>query len=508
MKILNLNIAAGLILLMVLGSCWNANHPSARHIVTPPFMYRSADDNDITGISERNDHSGDRYKHAGEQAFISSRTEAVSTFSIDADGASYSNIRRFIMQESKLPPPEAVRTEELLNYFDMDYPETNKERAVTVDAEISECPWNSSHRLLRIGIKGKTLLKEALPPSNFVFLIDVSGSMEEPDKLKLLKKGFTDFVEQMRETDRVAIVTYAGYSEIALQSTSGKNKEDIIKAIDKLGSGGSTAGAEGIISAYKIAQENKIKGGNNRIILGTDGDFNVGISSSEELVKLMEEKRDSGIYLSVLGVGRGNLNDETMEQIADHGNGTYEYIDNEQQLKKVFIDDYNKFYTVAKDVKIQLKFNPGYIDSYRLIGYENRILKNSDFQNDKKDAGEIASGQSVTAIYELIPGKIPVLEQPHVAIIDFRYKDPSSDKISHFNTEVFDNGLKFNDASDYMHFAAGICSFSMLLRNSPYKGDCNYTKTQEWMSNLTLKESETYIEEFRKIVNRAAQLQH
>ncbi len=487
-------------------SCSNRMSCPNFGIMSPPFMHRSSDNNDITGISERKDQSGDRYKHSGERAFIASKTEAVSTFSIDADGASYSNVRRFLLQENRLPPPEAVRTEELLNYFDMDYPEINKDRAVSVDAELSECPWNSSHRLLRLGIKGKTLLKEALPPSNFVFLIDVSGSMDEPDKLKLLKKGFTEFVEQMRETDRLAIVTYAGYSEIALKSTSGKNKEDIIKAIDKLGSGGSTAGAAGIVSAYKIAMENKISGGNNRIILGTDGDFNVGISSSEELVKLMEENRDSGIYLTVLGVGRGNLNDETMEQIADHGNGTYEYIDNEQQLRKVFIDDYNKFYTVAKDVKIQLKFNPGYIDSYRLIGYENRILENHDFQNDKKDAGEIASGQSITAIYELIPGKTLPGHNPHVAIIDFRYKDPATDKVSHFNTEVFDNGLKFSDASDYMHFAAGICSFSMLIRNSPYKGSCNYEKTLEWLGTLQLKESDTYIKEFRDIVQLASRL--
>lgn len=446
---------------------------------------------------------GDQYNSLGENPFITVAETPVSTFSIDADGASYANVRRFIMQDNQVPPDGAVRTEELINYFDYDYEYNDESHPLSFNGEVSGCPWNTEHKLIRIGIKGKPIPEEQLPASNFVFLIDVSGSMGSEDKLELLKNGFNLFVDELSSEDRVAIVTYAGSAGLVLPSTSGSQKQTIKNAINSLGSGGSTAGAQGIITAYEIAQENLIIGGNNRIILGTDGDFNVGPSSQEELITLIEEKRDLGVFLTVLGVGRGNLNDATLEQIANNGNGTYEYIDNILQLQKVFIYDYSKFFTVAKDVKVQVDFNPEKVEAYRLIGYENRILNEEDFEDDEEDAGEIGANQNITALYEIIP----VNNQSNVAFkaitIDVRYKLPNSETSVPLSFDIYDENNTFNQSSDFMKFTASVASFSMILYDSDYKGDSNYNMVLSWLNTINLSDEHGFKNEFKTLVEMA-----
>ncbi|MDT0691150.1 VWA domain-containing protein [Salegentibacter sp. F188] len=448
---------------------------------------------------------GDSYNEYEENQFIYTAEEPVSTFSIDADGASYGNVRRFIMQENQLPPKGAIRTEELINYFDLDYNFDNDPHPIALNGEVSRSPWNNANKLVRIGIKAKPIEKENLPPSNFVFLIDVSGSMGSEDKLQLLKNGFKYFVDELDDNDKVALVTYAGSAGVILESTPGSEKQKIKSAIDQLGAGGSTAGAEGIVTAYKIAQENFIENGNNRVVIGTDGDFNVGISSQEDLISLIEEKRESGVFITVLGVGRGNLNDAALEQIANNGNGTYEYIDNLEQLRKVFIYDYNKFYTVAKDVKIQIDFNPKVVEAYRLIGYENRVLEEEDFEDDEKDAGEIGAGQNITALYEIIPAHNPDISLAALAV-DFRYKNPDSDTSIPIQLEIFDEGNSFDQSSDYLKFTASVASFSMLLSDSQFKGTSSYDKILQWLSATNLRDEHGFKAEFKQIVEKARSL--
>ncbi len=455
---------------------------------------------DVTGFPGDATFPGDVYNGIEENAFVEVSAEPVSTFSIDADGASYANVRRFIQQDNIMPPKNAVRTEELINYFELDYNYTDTGHPIALNGEVSQCPWNASNKLIRIGIKGKPIPEQELPFSNFVFLIDVSGSMGSEDKLELLKGGFRDFVNELGVDDRVAIVTYAGSSDVILESTSGDNKSKIKDAIDALGSGGSTAGAEGIITAYEIAQENFIEGGNNRIIVGTDGDFNVGPSSQDELISLIEEKRDFGIFLTVIGVGRGNLNDASLEQIANNGNGTYEYVDNIEQLKKVFIYGFNKFYTVAKDVKVQVEFDNDLVQAYRLIGYENRILAQEDFEDDTEDAGEIGSDQNITALYEIVPkGNVDFRSVPTFSI-DFRYKLPDSNTSTPLNLPIFDEGNSFAQSSDFMKFTAGVASYSMLIRDSQYKGNSNYDDVIEWIDNVNLNDEHNFKAEFSSLV--------
>ena len=447
---------------------------------------------------------GDQYNDFEENSFIKTSEQAISTFSIDADGASYANVRRFI-QDGQLPPKGAIRTEEMFNYFDLDY-DNNTEDDISLNGEVSSCPWNTENKLIRIGIKGRDLIQSERPPSNFVFLIDVSGSMSSEDKLELLKNGFNLFLDEMDESDRVAIVTYAGRAGIVLPSTAGDEKQKIKDAINLLGSGGSTAGAEGIITAYEIAQENFIEGGNNRIIIGTDGDFNVGPSSQDELVELIEEKRELGIYITVLGVGRGNLNDGALEQIADNGNGTYEYIDNIEQLKKVFIYDYDKFYTVAKDVKVQVEFNPDLVYSYRLIGYENRLLNEEDFEDDTKDAGEIGANQNITALYEIVPVDNPNYRDFPSFTVNFRYKPPHANESTPLELDIYDQGHSFEQSSDFMKFTASIASFSMLLRDSDYKGSSQYDEIISWLNNIHLTDKYGFKEQFKELVEKAKRL--
>ncbi|PLX25283.1 MAG: hypothetical protein C0599_00825, partial [Salinivirgaceae bacterium] len=387
---------------------------------------------------------GEKYGKFKPNKFNKVSRAPVSTFSIDVDAASYSNVRRFL-NEGHLPPIGAVRVEEMINYFNYDYPQPEGDKPFSINTEIGECPWDSENLLLHIGLQGKEIESSELPPSNIVFLIDVSGSMSYENKLPLVKKAFRMLVKKLRSQDRVGIVVYAGSSGLVLKSTKGDKKEQILQAIDNLVAGGSTAGGSGIRLAYKVAKENFMKRGNNRVILATDGDFNVGVSSNSELEELIASKRDEGIFLSVLGFGTGNYQDEKMETLADKGNGNYSYIDNIMEARKVFVSEFGgTLFTIAKDVKIQIEFNPHFVKSYRLVGYENRMLKREDFADDKKDAGELGSGHSVTALYEIVPnnkGDKMVSELKYqssemselakssgeIGTVKFRYKKPKGD---------------------------------------------------------------------------------
>ncbi len=410
----------------------------------------------------------------------------LSTFSVDVDKASYSNIRRFLTQNQK-PPVDAVRIEEFINYFDYDYPQPTDGHPFSVTMEATNCPWNDKHQLVMIGIKGENINEQQIPANNLVFLIDVSGSMNAANKLPLVIQSFKLLTEQLRPQDRVAIVVYAGAAGLVLESTPGSEKVNIISSLEKLQAGGSTAGSDGINLAYKVAKENFIPNGNNRVILASDGDFNVGASSNAELVRLIETKRDEGIFLSILGFGMGNYKDSRFEQLSNAGNGNYFYIDNILEAKKVFVVElWGTLYTIAKDVKIQVEFNPAKVKAYRLIGYENRILNAEDFNNDKKDAGDIGCGHTVTALYEIIPAGSeetvnsvdPLKFQSfstksgndfmHVKI---RYKKPQEDTSILIEKTVRREQMK---AGSNIWFASAVAEFGMLLRNSEFKGTASF----------------------------------
>lgn len=441
----------------------------------------------------------EKYKEYEENPFLKTSEFPQSTFSIDADGASYANARRYINLGQR-PPKASVRTEEYVNYFTYNYPEPVSGENVSLSAELTTCPWNAEHHIMRLGLKGKTIPFNQLPNSNYVFLIDVSGSMNSPDKLGILKAGFKQLVDELNQGDRIAIVVYAGDVGVLLPSTPATEAKKIKAAIDKLGAGGSTAGAAGIKTAYEIAQQNFIKGGNNRIILGTDGDFNVGISSTDELVELIEKKCESGIYLTVLGVGGGNLNDHMMEQIANKGNGNYEYIDNVSEIQKVFTNEKSKFYTVAKDAKVQITFNPDKVDSYRLIGYENRKLENEEFEDDEKDGGEIGAGQTITALYEVVLTKDAA--PGRYAQFDFRYKMPESDTSRPLGIEVNKAPVEFNKATESTRFAVAVAGFGLLMRESEFKGSLSLQMIQGMAESAITFDPHGYRKEFVKIVDR------
>ncbi len=463
-----------------------------------PVTYRGSEfDGDIPGGVAG---VGDKFTDYGENPFIKTNEKTVSTFSIDADGASYVIMRKYVSQGRSFPK-EAVRIEEFINYFTFDYPEPD-EGSVSLNTETSDCPWKEGHKLLRIGLKGKSIPESMLPKSNFVFLIDVSGSMKSRDKLELLKEGFKIFTDRMTAEDRIAIVTYAGSDKVVLQSTPGSEKDKIKAAIDKLRSGGSTAGASGIRTAYKSAGENFIPEANNRVILGTDGDFNVGISSKDELVKLIEDERDGGIYLTVLGVGTGNLNDAMMEQLADNGNGTYEYIDNTEQLQKVFVYEAAKFHAMAKDCKIQVVFNPFTVESYRLIGYENRVMDNKDFRNDSADAGEIGASQTITALYEIEPKIYNQYNQPYYATVEMRYMDTDAGVIREFKHHLLPDRNTFSASSENMRFAAAVAGYGMLLKGSAYKGNLTKSDIINWASGAMSFDPHGFRNEFLGIISR------
>lgn len=449
---------------------------------------------------------GDRYNSVPENPFVNARSTPFSTFSVDADGASYANVRAFMLRDNSKPPIAAVRTEELINYFNLDYPDNNPGHSISTNSEVSTCPWNTNNKLLRIGLKGKKINGGILPASNFVLLIDVSGSMLAQDKLEILKNGFNALADGISDKDRVAIVTYAGKAEVLLESTPGSEKSKIKAAINSLGAGGGTAGAQGIVTAYEIAQENFMSNGNNRIVLGTDGDFNIGISSQDELVRLIEAKRELGVYLTVLGVGRGNLNDAALEQIANKGNGTYEYIDSFEQIKKVFVYEYNKFFAVAKDVKIQVRFNPDLIEQYRLIGYENRVLEQEDFDNDSTDAGEISSEQNITALYEMVPTNVePRTDIPFMKV-NVNYKDVNNGGNLSLEIPVFEENKSFQESSDFMKFTTSVAAFSQRLRGSNYINNTSYDEIGSWLNNVNLADEHGFKQEFKTLIQTAKSL--
>jgi Ca-activated chloride channel family protein len=465
------------------------------------------------------------YATTTENRFKDVLQSPLSTFSIDVDAAGYSNLRRFI-NNGNLPPAEAVRIEEMVNYFDYEYEQPKGNDPVNISTEISNAPWNTSHKLVKIGLQAKKVSTANLPASNLVFLIDVSGSMSQANKLPLLVSSFKMLTDQLRKEDKVAIVVYAGNAGIVLPATRGNEKTTIKEALNKLSAGGSTAGGEGIELAYKIAAENFVKGGNNRIILATDGDFNVGASSDAAMEKLIEEKRKSGIFLTVLGYGMGNYKDSKMEKLADKGNGNYAYIDNISEARKVLVTEFGgTLYTVAKDVKLQVEFNPSRTQAYRLIGYENRMLKSRDFNDDKKDAGEMGSGHTVTALYELIPVgvkssfsgsvddlKYQVKDSKKVVLpgngkelmtVKIRYKEPDGTASRLIEQPVVDNSIAFNQTSNSFRFSAAVAELGLLLKQSEFAQKSSFDHVISTAEAAKGKDSEGYRSEFVRLAKSA-----
>ncbi|MBC7566221.1 MAG: von Willebrand factor type A domain-containing protein [Pedobacter sp.] len=465
------------------------------------------------------------YAIVTENKFKNVLQSPLSTFSIDVDAASYSNLRRYINNGS-FPPSEAIRIEEMVNYFDYEYEQPKGTNPVNINTEISNAPWNTSHRLVKIGLQAKKVSNANLPASNLVFLIDVSGSMNQANKLPLLVSSFKMLADQLRKQDKVAIVVYAGNAGVVLPSTNGNEKTKIKEALNKLSAGGSTAGGEGIELAYKIAAENFVKGGNNRVILATDGDFNVGASSDNDMENLIEQKRKSGIFLTVLGYGMGNYKDSKMEKLADKGNGNYAYIDNISEARKVLITEFGgTLYTVAKDVKLQVEFNPSKAQAYRLIGYENRMLKSKDFNDDKKDAGEMGSGHTVTALYEVIPvgvkssfsGSVddlkyqaqeskPVVLQGNgkeLMTVKLRYKQPDGNVSRLIEQPVIDNTIGFNQTSNNFRFSAAVAEFGLLLKQSEFMQKSSFDHVISTADAARGKDSEGYRSEFVKLARSA-----
>ncbi len=454
-----------------------------------------------------------------ENPFESTKNEPLSTFSIDVDKAAYSNIRRMINNGQKVDK-NAVRIEEMINYFNYSYPQPTDNKPFSVNSEYSDAVWNSQHKLLKIGLKGKEISMEKLPNSNIVFLIDVSGSMSDENKLQLLKSSFKVLLDKMKPEDKVGIVVYAGSAGMVLEPTLVKNKEKIIASLDNLQAGGSTAGGAGIELAYKLAQENFIKNGNNRVIIATDGDFNVGSSSTADLGTLIEEKRKSGVFLTCLGFGMGNYKDNTLETLADKGNGNYAYIDNMQEAKKFLGREFaGSMYTIAKDVKIQIEFNPKYVKSYRLIGYENRKLQNEDFVDDKKDAGELGSGHTVTALYEIIPvgvnSEFEVKDLnlkysksrensqnfgDELATIKLRYKKPNEDKSVEIQQIIKNKSENFAQTSSDYKFASAVSWFGLVLRDSKFIKDKNVNKIENLAKQGLANDEDGFRSEFIRLV--------
>lgn len=474
---------------------------------------------------KRPKHNTEEYDGITENIFHDPLKNPLSTFSIDVDAASYSNIRRFITSGQR-PPKDAVRIEEMINYFDYEYAQPKGDDPFSINTEISIAPWNTRHKLVHIGLQGKNIPKENLPPSNLVFLIDVSGSMSDENKLPLLKTSFKMLVEQLREQDRIAIVVYAGAAGLVLPSTSGAEKKTIIDALDKLEAGGSTAGGAGIKLAYAIAKENFQKEGNNRVILATDGDFNVGESSNGGMERLIEEKREEGVFLTALGFGMGNYKDSKMETLADKGNGNYFYIDSILEAQKALVNEFGgTLFTIAKDVKLQIEFNPARIKAYRLIGYENRLLRDEDFNDDKKDAGELGSGHSVTALYEIIPvgvesefSKVDDLKyqktnvekqastSKEIMTVKFRYKKPGGSVSKLIVHPLLDENIAIAKTSDNFRWSAAVAGLGMLLRDSEYVKDFAYEDVLQLAQNARGRDENGYRVEFVNMVKSLTML--
>ncbi|MEX0891968.1 MAG: von Willebrand factor type A domain-containing protein [Gemmatimonadota bacterium] len=455
--------------------------------VTPELLFRTA----------RPDHNTESYARIEENGFRAALNHPLSTFGVDVDRASYANVRRFL-QRGKLPPADAVRIEELINYFPYGDPPPTDEHPFSVNTEVAAAPWQPAHQLLRIGLQGRQVATADLPPANLVFLIDVSGSMRTPNKLPLVKRALAMVVDELRPQDRVAIVVYAGATGLALPSTSGADKAAIRAAIDRLEAGGSTAGGAGLRLAYRVATEHHIPGGINRVVLATDGDFNVGASSDAQMIRLVEQAREGGTALTVLGFGMGNLKDSKLEGLADHGNGNYAYIDDLAEARKALVEERGgTFFTLAKDVKIQVEFNPAFVHAYRLIGYENRLLDAEDFEDDGKDAGDLGAGHAVTALYEIVPagvehtvktGSTPPLRyqgertadgvrfSDELAFVSLRYKPPEEDVSRLVQVPV---AAASQPPSADLRFAAAVAGFGMILRDSEHRGRLDYASVLE-----------------------------
>lgn len=490
-----------------------------------------ADGKPLRGSNDRwrynNNFNREGYDNIKENPFLKVTDNPLSTFSIDVDGASYSNIRRFINQ-GQLPPNGAVRIEEMINYFTYKYPQPKGDDPFSINTQYAVCPWNARHQIVSIGLQGKKIPTENLPPANLIFLIDVSGSMMSPDKLPLVQTSMKLLVDQLRPQDKVAMVVYAGSAGLVLPSTKGSEKVTIKNAIDKLQAGGSTAGGAGIQLAYKVAEDNFIKKGNNRLILCTDGDFNVGLSSDDALENMITEKRESGVYLTVLGFGMGNYQDAKMQKLADKGNGNHAYIDNLKEARKVLISQFGgTMFTIAKDVKLQIEFNPSKVQGYRLIGYENRMLAKEDFNDDKKDAGELGSGHTVTALYEIIPVGVDASElknvdalkyqkpntkaagfnnSSEVMTVKFRYKKPDGNKSILLQGVVAGNPVAFKSADGNIQLSAAVAQFGMLLRDSEYKGEGGYDLVNSLLKTLLENDPEGYKNELVQLVQTASNL--
>ena len=476
-------------------------------------MVKMAPPGEPPPVLQRNTES---YNALTENGFVATENDPLSTFSIDVDTASYANIRRYIIQGSK-PPAGAVRIEEMINYFSYNYPQPTDKHPFSVTTELGPCLWNDSHSLVRIGLAAKDIDKKNLPPSNLVFLIDVSGSMSSTNKLPLLKKSMKMLVRQLDKKDRVSIVVYAGHDSIHLMPTAGSQQDLIFQAIDQLGAGGSTHASAGIVTAYELAEQVFMPKGNNRIILASDGDFNVGTTSRDTLQKLIEEKRESGIYLTVLGFGMGNYKDDTMELLADKGNGNYAYIDNLLEAKKVMVKEMGgTMFALARDVKIQVEFNPAMVGAYRLIGYENRTLADEDFNDDTKDAGEIGVGHTVTALYELVPvgaADLPSVDplkyqqvkadktglSDELMTIKLRYKPLDGDTSSLLSTVVREND-RTTDGSQDFRFASAVVGYGMLLTESEFSGSMDYEQVMELARTAKGEDLNGYRAEFIRLV--------
>lgn len=457
------------------------------------------------------------YKEIEENTFKMVKSSPLSTFSIDVDKAGYSNVRRMINNGQEIPK-DAVKIEEMINYFDYNYPQPKGKNPFAIYTEVNTTPWNKKSKLIKIGLQGKTVPLDDIPPSNLVFLIDVSGSMNSQNKLPLLKSAFKLLVNQLRDEDKISIVTYAGAAGLVLPPTSGDNKNKILEALNNLNAGGSTAGGQGIELAYKTAEENFIKNGNNRVILATDGDFNVGASSDQAMEKLIEEKRKSGVFLTCLGFGTGNYQDSKMETLADKGNGNHAYIDSMQEAQRILGTEFGgTLFTIAKDVKIQVEFNPAFVQAYRLIGYENRLLNDEDFNDDKKDAGELGSGHKVTALYEIIPtgvkskwlkdiddlkysDKPSANNQKDLLTVKFRYKEPNGDKSKLIEHIISAKELRNNNASADFKFASAVAMFGMKLRKSEYIEESSLINIIQLAEEGKAKDEEGYKAEFIRLV--------
>ncbi|MBK7874293.1 MAG: VWA domain-containing protein [Planctomycetes bacterium] len=481
-----------------------------------------------TSVEAKLEEAGntEAYAPIAENAFKLATQDPLSTFSVDVDTASYANVRRFL-SERQLPPPDAVRIEELVNYFRYDYPKPDGEAPFSVTTRVATAPWAPTHKLVQIGLHGRDIDVAKREPSNLVFLIDVSGSMDRPDKLPLLVRSMKLLVEQLDGRDRIAMVVYAGASGVVLPSTTCDHRAIILNALDSLQAGGSTNGAAGIELAYQIAQQNFAQEGQNRVVLCTDGDFNVGVTDDGSLTRLIEEKRKSGVFLSVLGFGTGNTKDAKMELLADKGNGNYAYIDTLKEAQKVLVSEMGgTLTTIAKDVKLQLEFNPAEVQAWRLIGYENRVLAHQDFNDDTKDAGEIGAGHDVTALYEIVPVGVPfqasgvdplkyqtppaptgAARSGELLNVKLRYKSPNRDTSQLLETPVRDTGATWQSAHHDLKWASAVAGFGLVLRKSAFVGEFTLKDVQNLATQGVGEDVGGYRREFVELVQKAQAIQ-